>query len=59
MNNQNNDLNNWKHKDAKSYYNDVVKLYGEPDIKVNLKNGICIWYNDDSNKLFPYILKLN
>ncbi len=54
LNNQNNDLNNWKHKDAKSYYNDVVKLYGEPDIKVNLKNGICIWYNDDSNKLFPY-----
>lgn len=52
--NENNNLDKWKSNEAKKYYNEVVKLYGEPDIKVNKENGLCIWYYENNNKLFPH-----
>ena len=51
----NNDLSKWESLDAKKYYKEVVKIYGEPDIKVNKPKGICIWYNNDENKLSPHV----
>lgn len=40
----NNALSNWDHDEPKKYYNTLVEIYGKPDIIVNQKGGLCIWY---------------
>lgn len=46
------ELDQWENQQENgpvAYYETIVKKYGEPDIKVNQKGGLCIWYVKNKN----------
>ena len=50
----NTNLSNWIHQEENGpvfYYNQIVKVYGNPDILVNKPRGLCIWNIDKDDDL--------
>ena len=50
-------LSNWRHNEPKKYYDELVKVYGKPEIIVNQENGLCIWYGKDTDYFHHLELK--
>ena len=66
-----NELSNWMHQEGYEYkkgkkvkegpvfmFKKIVKKYGKPDILINKKKGICIWYVNQKDGDIHYSIEL-